>query len=53
MEETKVEETKKEPAPVEISTRATEKIDGKDYEVYGEWQIIDSYGDESGESASA
>ena len=52
-EETKIEERKQEPSSVKISTQATEKIDGKDYEVYGEWQIIDSYGDESGECASA
>ena len=29
---------------------ASEKIDGTDYAVYGEWQIIDHYGDESGEN---
>ena len=40
-------------APVIVPTQATEKIDGVDYEVYGEWQIIDYYGDESGESATA
>lgn len=41
-----------EVASEEVATNDTgsEKIDGTDYAVYGEWQIIDNYGDESGES---
>ena len=51
---TKVEEIKQQEPPAQsVSTQATEKIDGQDYEIYGEWQIIDNYDEEYGESARA